>query len=104
MMMIYRNNRPFPITISNPKTGEQYIVESMGLTPKLPDGLDKMGYDNVLIPLYISEKIVRGVGERDGELFEEYSGNDGLYESGDNDSELIPLNEAKRGRGRPKKQ
>lgn len=102
--MIYRSLRPFPITISNPKTGEQYIVESNGLTPELPEGLDKLGYDNVLVPLYTSDKIVRGIGERDGELFEDYSGNDGLYETDTNDSELIPLNEAKRGRGRPKKQ
>jgi len=101
--MIYRSTRPYPISLSNAVTGQHYVIEAYSLTPDLPEGMDKV-YEGILVPLITPGKIVRGVGERDSELFESSTVNDGFFESEEEDSELIPLNETvKKGRGRPKK-
>lgn len=101
--MIYRSTRPYPISLSNDSTGQHYVIEAYSLTPDLPEGMDRV-YEGILVPLISSSKIVRGVGEKDSELFEHENTNDGFFESEENDKDLIPLNETqKRGRGRPKK-
>ena len=101
--MIYKNVRPFAIEIVNTVLNERYIIQPQGLTPNMPEGLENGSYAGTLIPLVSESRLVRGVGERDSELFETENTNDGFFESEENDGELIPLNEQKRGRGRPKK-
>lgn len=101
--MIYRNTRPYAINLVNTIENKNYIVEAYSMTPDLPEEFAKR-YGDVLVPLIAESKIVRGVGEKDSELFESSNGNDGFYESEQTDNDLIPLNETvKKGRGRPKK-
>lgn len=104
--MIYRNNRPYPISLLNESTGATYVIQPNGLTPDLPESLAAF-YEGTLIPLYTSP-VSKSVQTKmvDNELFETEEFSDGLFEveSEDNKVEEVKiLNEVKRGRGRPKK-
>lgn len=103
--MIYRNERPYPITLTNSITGETLVIRPQGLTPDLSDNIGKL-YEGILIPLYTSP-VPKNVQERimSNELFEDTKLNDGFYEVSSETTEdgLQVLNEVKRGRGRPKK-
>lgn len=104
--MIYRNNRPYPISLLNESTGATYVIQPNGLTPDLPESLAQF-YEGTLIPLYTSP-VSKSVQAKivDNELFETEEISDGLFEveSEDNKVEEVQiLNEVKRGRGRPKK-
>lgn len=103
--MIYRNDRPYAITLSNAVTGETLVIRPQGLTPDLPENVGKI-YEGVLVPLYTSP-VSKNIQERmmSNELFEDTQLNDGFYEVESENSEegLQVLNEVKRGRGRPKK-
>lgn len=109
--MIYRNVRPWPITIENKIYGTKYVVESQGLTPDLPEIVAR-DYRGTLVEVPSAMPRVIPtvkVSRHDGELFEQNSSvipnelfemiADKPVESG----EEQVLNETKRGRGRPKK-
>lgn len=103
--MIYRNDRPYAITLTNSVTGQTLVIHPRGLTPDLPENIGKL-YEGTLVPLYTSP-VSKNIQERimSNELFEESKLNDGFYEVESDNVEdgLQVLNEVKRGRGRPKK-
>lgn len=109
--MIYKNIRPFPIEVVNPRTGEHRAIQPNGITPELPEGLERT-YNGYLVPLF-SSPVPQNFSKllKTNELFEKEDISDGLFDVGntllENDeekvSEPILLNEVKRGRGRPKK-
>lgn len=103
--MIYRNDRPYAITLTNSLTGQTLIIHPNGLTPDLPETVGKL-YEGTLTPLYTSP-VSKNVQERiiSNELFEDTNLNDGFFEVPTDNVEdgLQVLNEVKRGRGRPKK-
>lgn len=110
--MIYKNVRPFPIEVVNPRTGERRAIQPNGITPELPDGLENI-YVGYLVPLLSSPipESFRNIMQTN-ELFETDSREtdgffkhvDQLMENGGKKEETIQvLNEQKRGRGRPKK-
>lgn len=103
--MIYRNDRPYAITLTNSLTGQTLVIHPRGLTPDLPENVGKL-YEGTLTPLYTSP-VSKNVQERimSNELFEDTQLNDGFYEVPleSNEEGLQVLNEVKRGRGRPKK-
>lgn len=105
--MIYRNDRPHPITLLNEGTGQNYIIHSGQLTPDIPVEVGSK-YVGTLTPMYVydmpkniaSKVISEGLYETESvnDLFEVES------ESVEGNSEDVQvLNEVKRGRGRPKK-
>ena len=108
--MIYRNVRPWPITIENKIYGTKYVIESQGLTPDLPEivGRDYRGtlveVPNAGPRVIPTVKVLRN----DGELFENTTSiipNELFEEIVDKEptGQEQVLNEVKKGRGRPKK-
>jgi len=108
--MIYRNIRPWPITIENKIYGTKYVIESQGLTPDLPESVAR-GYRGTLVEVpSAGPKVIPTIKvlRNDGELFEQNASvipNELYEEIVDKPSENVEqvLNETKKGRGRPKK-
>lgn len=113
--MIYKNVRPLPIEVVNPRTGERRIIQPNGITPELPPGLENGEYRGFLAPLF-STPIPQNFQNllRTNELFETENVQDGFYnvsnplleneEKEDGADSVKILNETpKKGRGRPKK-